>query len=212
MRIRILLVDDHALFRQALRLLLATESDIEVVGELGDGAQIEAAVARWAPDVIVMDIGMPGVNGIEATRSLLARDPRQRVLVLSAYGASAFVSEVMRAGALGYVLKSSSADALVEAIRAVASGEPYCCPAINAALEAGGVDVAPARAHRDLGEREKQVLCLLAGGLSSPQIALALKIASSTVDVHRRNIMGKLGLHSVAELTHYAIRTGMITI
>ena len=204
MRIRVLLVDDHLLFRQALHLMLDCELDIEVVGELGDGALVEDAVARLAPDIVLMDIGMPGINGVDATRSLLATHPLQRVLALSAHNSEALVSELLELGAWGYVLKSSSTDELVCAIRAVAGGSVYCSQAF-AGLPRG-------RAPAPLAVREKQVLVLLAGGKSSPEIALALNIASSTVDVHRRNIMGKLDLHSVAELTQYAIRTGMISL
>lgn len=216
MTVRVLLVDDHILFRQALRLLLAAKPGIEVVGELGDGMQVKELVARLAPDVVVMDISMPDVNGVDATQALLARNPKQRVLVLSAYSSAAFISELLQIGALGYVLKASSSEFLIEAILAVANGHRYLCPAITAVLDTAEAKAGRARSgtrvSRALGAREKQVLRLLASGKSSPQIADDLKIAPSTVDVHRRNIMGKLGLHSVAELTHYAMRTGLIGI
>jgi two-component system NarL family response regulator len=213
MHVRVLLVDDHILFRQALSLLLSSEPGIEIVGELGDGSEVEAALARLTPDVIVMDVGMPGVNGIDATRALLARDPARRVLMLSAHSSPKFVAELLEMGALGYVVKSGSSESLVDAIRAVAAGEVYCSAQLQDELallpdrsELG------LRAHRPLGTREREVLCLLAQGRSSPQIAQAIGIAPSTVDVHRRNVMGKLQLHSVAELTQYAIRTGMISV
>ena len=216
MSIRVVLVDDHILFRQALRLLLGARPGIEVVAELGDGTQVQELVSSLAPDVVVMDISMPDVNGVEATRALLARNPKQRVLVLSAYSSAAFVSELLQIGALGYVLKTSSSECLVEAILAVADGHRYLCPTISALLDTPGAKAGRARAgkrvSRELSAREKQVLRLLASGKSSPQIADDLRIAPSTVDVNRRNVMGKLGLHSVAELTHYAIRTGMIGI
>ena len=216
MTVRVLLVDDHILFRQALRLLLGAKPGIEVVAELGDGTQVQELVASLAPDVVVMDISMPDVNGVEATRALLARNPKQRVLVLSAYSSAAFVSELLQIGALGYVLKTSSSECLVEAILAVAGGHRYLCPTITALLDTPEAKAGRARSgkrvSRELGAREKQVLCLLAAGKSSPQIADDLQIAPSTVDVHRRNIMSKLELHSVAELTHYAIRTGLIGI
>lgn len=216
MSVSVLLVDDHILFRQALRLLLGARPGIEVVAELGDGTQVQELVASLAPDVVVMDISMPDVNGVEATRALLARNPKQRVLVLSAYSSAAFVSELLQIGALGYVLKTSSSECLVEAILAVADGHRYLCPTITALLDTPGAKAGRARSgkrvSRELGAREKQVLRLLAAGKSSPQIADVLQIAPSTVDVHRRNIMSKLELHSVAELTHYAIRTGMIGI
>ena len=162
-----------------------------------------------------------------AERSLTSPEPHyfivvnsdplaQRVLVLSAYSSAAFVSELLQIGALGYVLKASSSEFLIEAILAVANGHRYLCPAITAVLDTAEAKAGRARSgtrvSRALGAREKQVLRLLASGKSSPQIADDLKIAPSTVDVHRRNIMGKLGLHSVAELTHYAMRTGLIGI
>lgn len=213
MNVRVLLVDDHILFRQALHLLLSTEPGIEIVGELGDGSAVEAALASLLPDVIVMDIGMPGVNGIEATRGLLARNPAQRVLMLSAHSSPKFVAELLQIGALGYVVKSSSCESLVEAIKVVARGEVYCSVQLQDELamlaDRSGLGQ---RAHRPLGSREKEVLCLLAQGKSSPQIAQQLGIAPSTVDVHRRNITGKLQLYSVAELTQHAIRTGMISV
>jgi len=216
MSVSVLLVDDHILFRQALRLLLGARPGIEVVAELGDGTQVQELVSSLAPDVVVMDISMPDVNGVEATRALLARNPKQRVLVLSAYSSAAFVSELLQIGALGYVLKTSSSECLVEAILAVADGHRYLCPTISALLDTPGAKAGRARSgkrvSRELSAREKQVLRLLAAGKSSPQIADVLQIAPSTVDVHRRNIMSKLELHSVAELTHYAIRTGVIGI
>lgn len=212
MSIRVLLVDDHLLFRQALHMMLESEPDIDVVGELGDGALVEEAVVRLMPDIVLMDIGMPGINGVDATRDLLAKHPLQRVLGLSAYNSETLVAELLQLGAWGYVLKSSSGDDLVCAIRAVAGGSVYCSQALTGFPDNGPAGLPRARAPALLSEREKEVLGLLAGGSSSPEIALALNLAASTVDVHRRNIMGKLGLHSVAELTQYAVRTGMISI
>lgn len=209
MAIRVLLVDDHVLLRQALCLILSGERAIEVVGELGDGVMVEETVTLLAPDVVLMDISMPGVNGVDATRSLLRNQPAQRVLVLSSYNSKKLVAELLQMGARGYVLKSTSADELIGAIKQVANGGIYCSPGLEADLER---DEIGSRAPHALGQREKEVLSLLALGKSSPQIALELQIAASTVDVHRRNIMGKLDLHSVAELTHYAVRTGMISI
>lgn len=215
MNIRVLLVDDHTMFREALRVILESESDIEVVGELGDGAQVEDTVVQLKPDVVVMDISMPTVNGIEATRRLMARFPQLRIVALSAFGYRQFVKEMFEAGAQAYVLKSAAGDQLMQAIRCVLKGENYLCPE-SAAILASGAGHANGSGAREppatvrLGRRETQVLRLLAEGKSSPQIAVELHIAPSTVDVHRRNIMVKLELHSVAELTRYAIRLGIV--
>lgn len=213
MTIRVLLVDDHTMLRQALRVMLDKEPGIEVVGELGDGALVAQTVAELKPDVVVMDISMPTVNGIEATRALLAKHPDVRVVVLSAYNYKQFVMEMMDAGATAYVVKSAAGDQLVNAINSVAQGKTFLCPEATATLVSasrrGGSSVADAQEQKRLGRREKEVLGLLAEGQSSPQIAKALHIATSTVDVHRRNIMEKLQLHSVAELTKYAIRVGL---
>jgi two-component system NarL family response regulator len=211
MSIRTLLVDDHTMFREALRMMLDKEPEVEVVGELGDGAQVQDAVARLTPDVVVMDISMPQVNGIEATRALLARFPGIRVVALSAFNYKKFVMEMMEAGATAYVVKSAAGEQLVNAIKSAAQGKTYLCPETAAILvEASQRNSnSHARGNKRLGRRETEVLRLLAEGKTSPQIAEKMHIAPSTVDVHRRNIMNKLELHTVAELTKYAIRLGL---
>ena len=212
MKIRVLLVDDHTMLRQALRVLLENEPDIEVVGELGDGTHVLESALRLDPTVIVMDVSMPAVNGIEATRNILSKRPQTRIVALSAFGYKQFIMEMMDAGALAYVIKSAAGEQLVRAIRSVARGETYLCPESAMTLiasqrenDANGL----LSNKRSLARREIDVLRLLALGKSSPQIGADLHIAPSTVDVHRRNIMDKLDLHSVAELTKYAIRTGI---
>lgn len=214
MSIRVLLVDDHTMFREALRIMLDKEPEIEVVGELGDAKLIAETAMRLKIDVVVMDVNMPGINGIEATRNLITRFPQLHIVALSAYGYKQFVMEMMDAGAIAYVVKSAAGEQLVRAINSAFLGKTYLCP------EATGILVAASRPgnstskdtankKRSLGQRETEVLRLLAQGKSSPQIGIDLHIAPSTVDVHRRNIMDKLDLHSVAELTKYAIRTGL---
>ena len=209
----VLLVEDHAMFREAIRLLLRQESDIEVVGELGDGSGVSKVVDELHPDLVVMDVSMPGVNGIEATRALLARHPGKKVLALSAFNYRQFVTEMLQAGATGYVIKSAAGQQLVQAIRMAAQGKTYLCPEAAAILVASSRRSGAAHAgtpeNKRLGRRETQVLSLLAEGKSSPQIGQTLHIAPSTVDVHRRNIMDKLELRSVAELTKYAVRIGL---
>jgi DNA-binding NarL/FixJ family response regulator len=209
--IRVVLADDHKLILAALRAMLDKEADIAVVGEASDGLALLELVAQEAPDVAVVDIGMPGMNGIEATRRMISARPRLNVIALSAYTDKRFVLEMLNAGARGYLVKASAGDELARAIRATAQGRTYLCPEVaGAVVEAmrgkppltGGTGV-------KLGQREREVLALLAEGKSSPEIAARMHIAASTVEVHRRNIMLKLDLHSIAELTKYAIREGL---
>lgn len=213
MKIRTLLVGDHTMFREALRLMLEKERAIDVVGELGDGTRIDAAVARLRPDVVVMDVSMPQVNGIDATRALLGGHPQVRVVALSGFSYRQFVMGMMDAGAIAYVVKSAAGEQLVHAIKSAAQGKVFLCPEAAAILvdasRRGGALNPGAHDEKRLGRRESEVLRLLAEGRSSPQIGEALHIATSTVDVHRRNIMRKLDLHTVAELTKYAIRIGL---
>ena len=211
MSIRIVLADDHKMILAALRSMLEKEIDIDVVGEAGDGAALLEVVARTTPDVAVVDIGMPGMNGVEATRRLLAGRPRLKVIALSAYDDKRFVLEMLNAGAKGYLVKASAGDELPRAIRAIAQGRTYLCPEVAGAIVEAARDktslAGSSAVH--LGRREREVLALLAEGKSSSEIAARMHIAASTLEVHRRNIMRKLDLHSVAELTKYAIREGL---
>jgi DNA-binding NarL/FixJ family response regulator len=214
MTIRIVLIDDHAMLRDALRVMLAKEADIEIVGEAGDGQDALDLVAHTTPDVVVMDIAMPSMSGIEATRRLIQQHPGLKILALTTYTDKRFINEMLSVGAVGYIAKSAAGDQLVKAIRTVAQGQSYFCPeAANALLDsvrrAPPLGNSSRRAKEVLGRREQEVLALLAEGYSSTQIAQQLHIAASTVDVHRRNIMRKLNLHSVAELTKFAIREGL---
>ena len=211
MNIRIVLADDHKMILAALRSLLEKEIDFTVVGEAEDGTALLALVERTAPDVAVVDVGMPGMNGIEATRRLLATRPLVKVIALSAYSDKRFVLEMLEAGAKGYLIKASAGDELPRAIRAIAQGQTYLCPEVAGAIvdAARGKSSGTANAAAKLGRREREVLGLLAEGKSSSEIAARMHIAASTVEVHRRNIMRKLDLHSVAELTKYAIREGL---
>lgn len=217
MNTRVLLVDDHGMFREALRGLLDKEPSIEVVGEVGDGSDVVEAVDRLLPDVVVMDINLPHINGIEATRAVVARHPQVRVVALSAHGYKQFVMQMLDAGATAYVVKSAAGEQLVQAIASVAQGRTFLCPETTATLVKANMRVSQQASglrqdHKRLGRRETEVLRLLAQGMTSPQIGQELHIAPSTVDVHRRNIMDKLELHSVAELTKYAIRIGLTDI
>ncbi|CAK0769510.1 putative Transcriptional regulatory protein DegU [Gammaproteobacteria bacterium] len=216
MSIRTLLVEDHVMFREAVRLMLSDVSEIEVIGEIGDGSQIEEAITRLNPDIVVMDIRIPNLNGIEATQILSEKFPKIRVVALSAFGHKQSVMEMLEAGAVGYVVKSSVGEELVQAIINAAQGKTYLCPdAVATLVQANNLNNPPAdnsSSKRRLNRRETEILSLLAEGKNSPQIAKDLYIATSTVDGYRRSIMRKLELHTTAELTKYAIRVGLTDI
>jgi DNA-binding NarL/FixJ family response regulator len=216
MTLRVLLVDDHKMVREALRrLLLDQESDIEVVGETGDGQSAIELAEKLRPNIVVMDIGLPILGGVEATRKLRAAHPEIKVIALSTYSDRRFVSEMLNAGASAYVAKTSAGDELLNAIRAVAANQPYVCPEIASALVASvrRDDTLSRRSDKSsLTRREREVLSLMAEGNRTQNIAERLYIAPSTVEVHRRNIMRKLDLHNIAELTQYAIRENLIKI
>jgi DNA-binding NarL/FixJ family response regulator len=212
--IRILLVDDHVVVREALRMMLDQDVDMEVIGGAGDGKMALRMAEECAPDVVVMDVGLNGMSGIEATGLLRAAHPSIRVLALSSLLDRSSIQRMLDAGANGYIAKSAGSVELKQGIRSVARGQGYLCPE-TAAVVTGGLRVKPSPPgfpdEPPLSQRELQVVTLLAEGKSTPEIAAKLFISSSTVDVHRRNIMRKLGLHNVVNLTRYAIRTGLVS-
>jgi DNA-binding NarL/FixJ family response regulator len=208
-RIRILLADDHAVVRQGFRMILSAHSDLEIVGEAGNGREAVELAASLRPDVVVMDVAMPELNGIEATRRLTADNPHIRVVALSMHKDSVYVREILRAGARGYLLKDSVADDLVAAVRAVAAGEGYLSPAIsNAVLDdyrkhvTDPIDL--------LSSREREVLQMLAEGKTNKEIAVTLNLSVYTVEAHRGRIMEKLNVHSINELVRFAVRKGLV--
>ncbi len=211
----VLLVDDHQMMRDGLRAVLERESDIHVVGEAADGRTAIELCATLRPDIVVMDIGMPGLNGIDATRQLLSQFPSTRVVALSMNADRRYVHAMFEAGAWGYLVKSSASEELIRALRAVLHGEKFVSPAVASAVVDAFV-VGPKSPTRDprseLSPREREVLQLLAEGLTSKEIASKLDIAVSTIETHRKQIMAKLDLRSVAELTKFAIRTGLTTL
>ncbi len=212
--IRILLVDDHAILRAGLRALLAAHSDMEVVGEAGDGEQALLRVNELRPDVVVMDIAMPGVNGLVATREIMQAHPQTKILILTQYDNKEYVLPLLKVGAVGYVLKQAVDVDLVAAIRAAARGEAFLQPAIaklvlNAYLD-GQSPGASQDPYNTLTEREHEVLILVAQGRSTREIAETLHLSPNTVDVHRTRLMQKLGLHNVAEIGAYAARRGLL--
>ncbi len=208
-RIRILLADDHAVVRQGFKMILGAQSDMEIIGEAGNGRDAVELAENLRPDVIVMDVAMPELNGIEATRRLATSLPHTRVVALSMHKDSVYVREILRAGARGYLLKDSGAADLVSAVRAVASGEGYISPAVSSSVlddyrrhVTNPVDL--------LTSREREVLQMLAEGKTNKEIAGILNLSVYTVDAHRGRIMEKLNLHSINELVRFAVRNGLI--
>lgn len=211
----ILLVDDHQMMRDGLRAVLERESDLHVSGEAADGRTALELCSTLHPDIVVMDIGMPGLNGIEATRQVTTHHPRTKVVALSMNADRRYVHAMFEAGAWAYLVKSSASEELIRAIRAVAHDEKYVSPTVASAVLDAFV-VGPKATQRDprgeLSPREREVLQLLAEGMTSKEIAARLDLAVSTIETHRKQIMAKLELRSVAELTKFAIRTGITTL
>ena len=207
--IRLILVDDHAIVRESLRAVLEREPDIEVVGEAGDGVAALERVRELSPDLVLTDITMPGFDGIELARRIASEHPEVKVLALSTHLDRRFVVQMLEAGALGYVNKAAGRDEVLQGIRAVAAGNRYLCQECAAMLVKSPADNGT---QAKLGRREIEVLKMIARGETSTAIAESLYIAPGTVEVHRRNIMRKLDLHKIAELTQYAIREGLISL
>lgn len=210
MSARILLVDDHQVLREGLRSLLEKQPDIEVVGDAGDGAAALQLVRDLRPDIVIMDVNMEGMDGIDATR-LITRDyPGTKVLALSMYLRKTYVSEMFKCGASGYILKDNAFAEIVEAIRTVLAGGKYVCVKAAGLLVDNYIQVgASANAGTLLTERETEIVRMLADGKSSKEIAAITHTSFKTVDACRRRIMQKLDISSVAELVKYAIREGL---
>lgn len=206
MTIRIFLADDHLMFRDALCNLLRTHEGMQVVGQTGDGLQVATLCTELAPDIVCMDINMPGMDGIKTTDQLRQSCPRSKVIALSAYTDQHYVLDMLAAGAKGYVTKAEASDELLHAIRVVESGGVYLCPDVAGVFSgASAMPLGAANPPVTLSAREHQVARGVALGHTSAQIAAALFIAPSTVEVHRRNIMRKLNLRNVADLTRYVM-------
>jgi DNA-binding NarL/FixJ family response regulator len=212
MKVKILLADDHRLFRDGLRTLLNKQADMEVVGETCDGPETIKAAQDKKPDVVLMDISMPNLNGIDATRRIRTDNSSGKVIILSMHSNQKFVIESLRAGAAGYMLKDCAIDELLIAIRHVASGQIYLARAIEETVIKDYLKLVaskPDSAFSALSAREREVLQLLARGLSTKEIAVEINVSIKTVETHRKQIMDKLGIHSIAQLTKYAIREGL---
>ena len=213
MSIRVLLADDHEMFLEGLRELLGKADGIELAGLARDGAEAVAAAERLQPDVVLMDMTMPRLNGIQATQKIAAGSPGTKVLVLSMHGDKNLIVESLKDGARGYVLKECSSQELCLAIQTVANGQYYLTPAILSTLIGDYLRLTESEAQSSncpLSDRELDVLKLLVNGCNAKQIAEQLSISKNTVDTHRRHILDKLGCNSMAELTRYAIREGYL--
>jgi len=212
--IRVLLADDHTILRAGLKMMLSVQPDIEIVGEASDGRQAIAEAQRVQPDVILMDITMPELNGIEATRQVKKLLPETRVLVLTMHENEEYLFQVLRAGASGYILKEAADTELISAIRSVYAGRFYLSPPAQAMMVGDYMQRVRAGEEHDsysgLTEREREILKLVAEGYTNNQIGERLFISPKTVDTHRTHVMDKLNLHSRAELVKYAMRRGLL--
>ena len=212
MSIRILLADDHKITRQGLRSLLDENDDMEVLAEAENGRDAIELARKLNPDVIIMDVSMPDLNGVEATRQIIQDNHDVRVIALSMHSDTLFVSEMLKSGASGYLLKDCAFQELEQAIRTVTDGKAYLSPSISGVVVEDYVhrlSKADMSTSEVLTDREREVLQLISEGQSTKQVALKLHISAKTVETHRRQIMNKLDMHTVAELTKYAIRKGL---
>ncbi len=213
---RILLVDDHALFRDGMRALLSQESDIEVVGEAGDGQSALRLVNTLQPDLVLLDLTMPGISGVETIRNIRRSHPQTRIIVITVHKSDEYIHESLRAGANGYLLKESTHAELRIAISNVLQGKMYLCPDVSEKVINGylGLDggYGPSHSRDILTTREREVLKLIAESNSNRQISEYLGISIKTVEKHRANLMKKLGMRNAAALTTYAIEKGLVAL
>jgi DNA-binding NarL/FixJ family response regulator len=212
MAMKILLVDDHEIMREGICALLRKHPEMEVVGQAADGRMALEMVKQFGPDVVVMDIGMPNLNGIEATRQMTLENPHIKVMALSTHSDGSVVARMIKAGATGYMLKESAFSELLDGLRTMAEGKTYLCSKISKVVFADYINLLTnprAEAMDSLTCREREVLQLVAEGHTTKDIAKALHLSPKTVDSHREHIMEKLGIRNVAGLTKYAIREGL---
>jgi two-component system response regulator NreC len=207
--VRILLADDHTIVRQGLKLILSAHGDLQVVGEAANGREAIELAEKLRPDVVLMDVQMPEINGIEATKKMIEANPRIRILILSMHKEAVYVRETLRAGARGYILKDAIDTELLNAVRSVGRGDGYISPAVSGALlndyRQGAINPVDL-----LSGREREVLLLIAEGKTNKEIATSLNLSVYTVDSHRGKIMEKLNLHSAGQLVRFAMKNGLV--
>lgn len=209
-RIRIILVDDHRLVRAGIRSLLEKLPDIEVVAEASDGTEAIELISKHKPDVVLMDLAMPVLNGLEATRQLARELPEVRIIILSIYADEEHVYQALRAGATGYLLKGAAIQELEVAIRAVAKGETYLSPPVSKPLISAYIERTQAGRTDRLSPRQVEVLQLIAQGKTTKEVALTLNVSVKTIETHRAALMTRLGVRDVAGLVRYAVRSGLV--
>ncbi len=213
-KIRVFLVDDHTVVRQGLRRILESDEEIEIIGEAGDGRTAIDLVQKLRPHVVVMDVAMPELNGIEATRQILKRVEGAKVLVLSMHGDDVYVRQALKAGARGYLLKDSEDLDLIKAVKAIRAGGSFFSPPVSKVVLSGYLGDKADGDSEDgvarLTDREREVLQLIAEGKTNKEVAHALSVSVNTVETHRKHIMEKLDLHNTAELVRFAIRTKIV--
>ncbi|MDO9287499.1 MAG: response regulator transcription factor [Thermodesulfovibrionales bacterium] len=215
MRVRIILADDHTILREGLCALLAKQRDFQIVAEAGDGRTAVRLTQELLPDVVVMDVNMPDLNGIEATRQIITDNPGIKVIALSMYSEKQFVVEMLKAGAAGYMLKDSAFEELVHAINCIVKDQIYLSPSITTFVLKDYLQQsskADYTAFSILTDREREVLQLIVEGKTTKEIASILNVSTKTIETHRQQIMKKLNVHSIAELTKYAIREGITSV
>jgi len=213
-KIRILLVDDHTVVRQGLRRILESDDEIEIIGEAGDGRSAVEMATKMHPHVVVMDIALPELNGIEATRQVTKRNEGVKVLILTMHSDDVYVRQSLKAGARGYLLKDSEDMDLLKAIKAISRGGSFFSPAVSKVLLQGYLGDGGGREVEDnlalLTDREREVLQLIAEGKTNKEVAVSLSVSVNTVETHRKHIMEKLDLHNTAELVRFAVRKKIV--
>jgi len=214
MNFRVLIADDHGIVRQGLRALLEKSPDVSVIGEASDGREAVRLAAELRPNIVVMDIAMPMLNGVDATSQILSRDPEIKIIILSMHSDESYILRALSAGAKGYLLKDSAEGDILPAVQTVAEGRPYFSPVIASTLLDEYLQTMKKNKVRDsydlLSEREKEVLQLLAEGKSNKEVASLLNLSPYTIESHRTSLMQKLNLHNTAEIVLYAVRKNII--